>query len=192
MKKFYSPYPICNIFISVDFKVRLNVWSIFPIFGKKLRDLTRFLKVYKFNYFTIVNGSYGKSSIMNRGNGQSGISGSESQSIGHILHSLELTIGIDILVSSRNASQSVANLVLGRIDVGVTVLSVAELILQKRAKCCKKSQVLTKNSHRSLHFLCFAANQDDSGLIEFNDAFSFDLEIFPRFYFSNFTLLKKF
>jgi len=65
------------------------------------------------------------------GNWQVGGLDTESQSISLVVDSLELAIGINVAVSAlRNAESSVASLVLGRVDVAVSVSMVGELILR--------------------------------------------------------------
>lgn len=53
----------------------------------------------------------------------------ESQVVGDVVGGLELTVGVDIGVRSGDTGQGVAALSLGRVDVGVSVLNIAKLIL---------------------------------------------------------------
>merc|ERR1712223_1022220 len=74
---------------------------------------------------SVVHRSHRKLSIMHR---QSGVGSPESQSIGHIGDSLELSISIDVLVASGDAMVCIAHFMLSRVDVRVTILGVAKLI----------------------------------------------------------------
>ena len=69
------------------------------------------------------------------GDGQVGGLDAESQSVSDVVGGLEDSVGIDVGVASGHASISVADLVLGRVDVGVTVLDVAELVLGLELRC---------------------------------------------------------
>merc|ERR1712055_508573 len=62
-------------------------------------------------------------------NGETRVSNTESCSISNILNLLELSVGVNIRVSTRNSSISISNLLLDRVDVSVAVVQVAELIL---------------------------------------------------------------
>ena len=63
-------------------------------------------------------------------NGQSGVSHSEAQSVSDIVDGLEDTIGIDVLVTSSHTRESVSRFLLGRVQVGVSVMGVAKFILK--------------------------------------------------------------
>ncbi len=62
------------------------------------------------------------------GNGQVGGSNTEAEVVSNVVHSLEETVGIDVAVRSGNTAVGISNLVLGRVDVGVTVVDVSKLI----------------------------------------------------------------
>ena len=72
-------------------------------------------------------------------NGQSGVSHSEAQSVGDIVDGLEDAIGIDVLVTSSNTGESVSRLLLGRVQVGVSVVGVAKFILKCSRSVFKKN-----------------------------------------------------
>jgi len=61
--------------------------------------------------------------------GESGVLNTESGSVSDVGDGLELTVGINIRVSSVDSGVSVSNLVLGRVEVGVSVVQVLEFIL---------------------------------------------------------------
>merc|ERR1712153_260865 len=71
----------------------------------------------------------GSNSVIDGSNGQTGVSNTESCSVSNVLNLLELSIGINIRVSSGDSSVSVSNLLLDGVDVGVTIVQVAKLIL---------------------------------------------------------------
>merc|ERR1711953_1068615 len=71
----------------------------------------------------------GSNSIIDRSNGETRVSNTESCSISNILNLLELSVGVNIRVSTRNSSISISNLLIDRVDVSVAVVQVAELIL---------------------------------------------------------------
>merc|ERR1712038_1179354 len=53
----------------------------------------------------------------------------ESKSISNVVGGLELAVGINVAVRSSHSTVGIADLVLGRVDVGVAISSVLELIL---------------------------------------------------------------
>ena len=57
------------------------------------------------------------------------IGDAESSSVGDVLDSLELTVGVNVGVSSGDSAVGVADLLFGRVQVSVAVVQVAELIL---------------------------------------------------------------
>jgi len=61
--------------------------------------------------------------------GESGVLNTESGSVSDVGDGLELTVGINIRVTSVDSGVSVSNLVLGRVEVGVSVVQVLEFIL---------------------------------------------------------------
>merc|ERR1719391_1542168 len=63
------------------------------------------------------------------GDGKTGVSNAESGSVSDVLNLLENSSGIDVRVSTLDSSVGVADLLLGRVQVGVAVVQVAELIL---------------------------------------------------------------
>ena len=63
------------------------------------------------------------------GDGKTGVSDAESGSVSDVLNLLENSGGIDVRVSTLDSSVGVADLLLGRVQVGVAVVQVAELIL---------------------------------------------------------------
>merc|ERR1712153_200707 len=71
----------------------------------------------------------GSNSVIDGSNGQTGVSNTESCSVSNVLNLLELSIGINIRVSPGDSSVSVSNLLLDGVDVGVTIVQVAKLIL---------------------------------------------------------------
>jgi len=61
--------------------------------------------------------------------GKSGVLNTESGSVSDVGDGLELIVGINIRVSTVDTGVSVSNLVLGRVQVGVSVVQVLEFIL---------------------------------------------------------------
>ena len=57
------------------------------------------------------------------------VSNTESSTIGDVFNSLELTVGINIRVSAGNSSVGVSSLLLGRVQVRISIVQVSELIL---------------------------------------------------------------
>merc|ERR1719275_514783 len=76
-----------------------------------------------------VNGGNGSNAIVDRGHGETRVSDTEASSISDILDLLQDSVGIDVGVSTVHATIGVAGLGLGRVQVGVAVVQVAELIL---------------------------------------------------------------
>merc|ERR1712180_585097 len=54
----------------------------------------------------------------------------ESPAISNVAHSLELIVGINKRVATRHSNKGVANLMLGRIDVGISIAGIAKFILR--------------------------------------------------------------
>merc|ERR1719167_1034885 len=54
----------------------------------------------------------------------------ESPTVSSVAHSLGLIVGINKRVAARHSNKGVANLVLGRIDVGIAIASIAKFILR--------------------------------------------------------------
>jgi len=71
----------------------------------------------------------GSNSFIDWSNGQTGVSNTESSSISNILDLLELTVGINIRVSTADSSVGVSSNMSIGVDVGITVVQVSELIL---------------------------------------------------------------
>ena len=63
------------------------------------------------------------------GDGETRVSDPEAGTISDVLDLLEDTSGVDVRVTSLDSSVGVADLLLGRVQVGVAVVQVAELIL---------------------------------------------------------------
>merc|ERR1719145_164513 len=63
------------------------------------------------------------------GNWETRVSDTETCAVSDVFYSLELTVGVNIGVSTGDSSVGVADLVLGGVDVGVSVVQVTELIL---------------------------------------------------------------
>merc|ERR1719234_976032 len=61
--------------------------------------------------------------------GKTRVSDAESGSVSNVLHLLENSSSVDVRVSSLDTSVGVSDLLLGRVQVGVAVVQVAELIL---------------------------------------------------------------
>merc|ERR1719264_854146 len=76
-----------------------------------------------------VNRGNGSNAIVDRGHGKTRVSDTEASSISDILDLLQNSVGIDIRVATVHATVGVAGLSLGRVQVGVAVVQVAELIL---------------------------------------------------------------
>ena len=71
----------------------------------------------------------GSNSVIDWSHWQPGVSNTESQTIGNIFHSLELTIGVNIRVSTGDSSIGISDLLLDGVDVCISVVQVSELIL---------------------------------------------------------------
>merc|ERR1712128_390815 len=71
----------------------------------------------------------GSNSVIDGSNGQTRVSNTESCSVSNVLNLLELSIGINMRVSTGDSSVSVSRLLLDRVDVGVTIVQAAKLIL---------------------------------------------------------------
>merc|ERR1712106_1211482 len=69
----------------------------------------------------------GGNNVIDGSNGQTRVGNMESCSVSNVLNLLELSIGINIRVSTGDSSVSVSNLLLDRVDVGVTIVQVAKL-----------------------------------------------------------------
>ena len=83
-----------------------------------------------FGKFVFMNGSYGKFDFGNSGsNWEVGSLDTESQMIGDIVGGLDLAVGIDIGIRSRNSSISVSYFLFDRVEVRVTILNIAEFVL---------------------------------------------------------------
>merc|ERR1719275_411169 len=76
-----------------------------------------------------INGGNGSNAIVDRGDGETRVSDTEASSISNILDLLQDSVGIDVGVATVHATVGVAGLSLGRVQVGVAVVQVAELIL---------------------------------------------------------------
>jgi hypothetical protein len=63
------------------------------------------------------------------GNGETGILNTESESVSDVTNSLENSIGVNIGVSTVDSSIGVTDLLLDRVEVGVAIVQVSELIL---------------------------------------------------------------
>jgi len=63
------------------------------------------------------------------GNWETRVSDTETCAVSDVFYSLELTVGVNIGVSSGDSSIGVADLILGGVDVGVSVVQVTEFIL---------------------------------------------------------------
>merc|ERR1719320_123841 len=74
----------------------------------------------------VESGSNGEVGVENR---ETRVSNSESSSVSNVLNLLKLTVGIHIRVSSGDSCIGVSNLSLGRVEVRVTIVQVAKLIL---------------------------------------------------------------
>ena len=73
----------------------------------------------------------GGNSVIDWSHRQSGVSNTESQTIGNIFHSLERSSGVNIRVSTGDSSIGISDLLLDGVDVGISVVQVSELILNK-------------------------------------------------------------
>lgn len=83
-----------------------------------------------FGKFVFMNGSYGKFDFGSSGsNWEVGSLDTESQMIGDIVGGLDLAVGIDIRIRSRNSSISVSYFLFDRVEVRVTILNIAEFVL---------------------------------------------------------------
>merc|ERR1719167_1068455 len=71
----------------------------------------------------------GSNSVINWSNRETGVSHTESSGISNVLNLLELSVGINIGVSTGDSAVGVAGLLFDGVDVGVTVVQVAKLIL---------------------------------------------------------------
>merc|ERR1719184_694769 len=77
----------------------------------------------------VEDGGHKRLRVEGGGNGKTGVSDTESCSVSDVLNLLENTSGVDVRVSTLDTSVGVSDLLLGRVQVGVAVVQVAELIL---------------------------------------------------------------
>jgi len=77
----------------------------------------------------VEGGSNQRLGVEGGGNGKARVSDTESSSVSDVLNLLENSGGVDVRVSSLDSSVGVSDLLLGRVQVGVAVVQVAELIL---------------------------------------------------------------
>merc|ERR1712018_806616 len=75
---------------------------------------------------TSVNWGNKRLRVEGRSNRKTRVSNTESSSISNILNLLELSIGVDIRVSSRNSAIGVSDNMSIRVDVSITVVEVSE------------------------------------------------------------------
>merc|ERR1719222_1462763 len=76
-----------------------------------------------------LGGVNGSNAVVDRGHGETRVGDTEASSISDILDLLQDSVGIDVRVATVHATVGVAGLSLGRVQVGVAVVQVAELIL---------------------------------------------------------------
>merc|ERR1719474_1571619 len=65
--------------------------------------------------------------VVDGGNGQTGVHGAETGTIGNIGDGLQLAVGVNVAVATGHTAVGVSNLVLHAVEVGITVVEVAEL-----------------------------------------------------------------
>merc|ERR1712088_900327 len=71
----------------------------------------------------------GSNTVVDRGHGETRVSHAESSGIGDVLDLLKNSVGVHVGVTAGHTAVGVAGLGLGRVQVGVAVVQVAELIL---------------------------------------------------------------
>jgi len=98
--------------------------------------------------------------IIDGSNRETRVSNTESGSVSNVLNLLELSVGVNIRVSSRNSSIGVSNLLLGRVDVSITVVQVAKLILSVELA---SSSVRSSSNHWSGSSNGWSSSVSDSG-----------------------------
>merc|ERR1711881_602219 len=98
--------------------------------------------------------------IIDRSNRETRVSNTESGSVSNVLNLLEFSVGVNIRVSSRNSSIGVSNLLLGRVDVSITVVQVAKLILSVELA---SSSVRSSSNHWSGSSNSWSSSVSDSG-----------------------------
>merc|ERR1719489_502119 len=98
----------------------------------------------------------GSNSVIDRSNGKTRVSNTESCSISNILNLLELSVGVNIRVSTRNSSISISNLLLDRVDVSVAIVQVAKLILGM--------ELATSSVGSSSNYWSSSSNSGSSGI----------------------------
>merc|ERR1719499_2860248 len=98
--------------------------------------------------------------IIDGSNRETRVSNTESGSVSNVLNLLEFSIGVNIRVSSRNSSIGVSNLLLGRVDVSITVVQVAKLILSVELA---SSSVRSSSNHWSGSSNSWSSSVSDSG-----------------------------
>merc|ERR1719458_2472330 len=76
-----------------------------------------------------LGGVNGSNAVVDRGHGETRVGDTEASSISDILDLLQDSVGIDVRVATVHATVGVAGLSLGKVQVGVAVVQVAELIL---------------------------------------------------------------
>ena len=65
---------------------------------------------------------------MTKDKGSPGVDSPESKAVGDVADALELSVGIDVLVAAADTDVGVSSLLLDRVQVGVAVVEVAQLI----------------------------------------------------------------
>jgi len=98
--------------------------------------------------------------IIDGSNRETRVSNTESGSVSNVLNLLEFSVGVNIRVSSRNSSIGVSNLLLGRVDVSITVVQVAKLILSVELA---SSSVRSSSNHWSGSSNSWSSSVSDSG-----------------------------
>merc|ERR1719490_249954 len=77
----------------------------------------------------VEDGGHQRLGVEGGSNGQTRVSDTESGSVSDVLDLLENSGGVDVRVSTLDTSVGVSDLLLGRVQVGVSVVQVAELVL---------------------------------------------------------------
>merc|ERR1711918_84432 len=71
----------------------------------------------------------GGNTVVDGGHGETRVSHAESSGIGDVLDLLQNSVGVHVGVTAGHTAVGVASLGLGRVQVGVAVVQVAELVL---------------------------------------------------------------
>merc|ERR1719431_751920 len=119
---------LSSLTLHFDSRGSLNSGKVFSLGSSYLRG------VFWGNKGLRVEG--GSNTIINWSNGETRVFGSEAKGISSIGNLLELACSINIGVATRDSTKGVAHLLLDRVQVGISVVQVAKLILSMELTAC--------------------------------------------------------